>query len=197
MRTADLFNITGRTGNELMSVHLVLGGARSGKSRYAESRVTELSQGKDKHYVATAIAFDEEMTKRIVHHQRTRGVSWREHECPIELAQLLSKFKHGDVVLIDCLTLWLNNVIYNDGLTLGEEQIKKRVEELQHAVSICKAEVVLVSNEVGLGVVPLGEVSRLFVDHAGWMNQALALVADRVTLVTAGLPLELKQPDVV
>lgn len=180
-----------------MSVHLVLGGARSGKSRYAESRVTELSQGKDKHYVATAIAFDEEMTKRIAHHQRTRGVSWSEHECPKELAQLLSKFKHGDVVLIDCLTLWLNNVIYNDGLTLSEEQIKKRVEELQHAVSICKAEVVLVSNEVGLGVVPLGEVSRLFVDHAGWMNQALALVADRVTLVVAGLPLVLKQPDVV
>lgn len=178
-----------------MSIHLVLGGARSGKSRYAEAQVSQLARGKAKHYIATATAFDDEMEKRIAHHQQQRGDSWIEHECPTELAEQLSQFEQGEVVLVDCLTLWLNNVIYNQGKTLNEEQIQQRVTQLQQAVSECKADVVFVSNEVGLGVVPLGEVSRLFVDHAGWMNQALAQVADRVTLIAAGLPLVLKQSE--
>lgn len=112
-----------------------------------------------------------------------------------QLASLLARFEFGDVVLIDCLTLWLNNIIYNHGQTLSEEQIKRHVSELHQAIVSCKADVILVSNEVGLGVVPLGEVSRLFVDHAGWMNQALAQVAHRVTLIAAGLPMTLKQVD--
>lgn len=178
-----------------MTIHLVLGGARSGKSRYAESQVTSIASKKVKHYVATAIAFDEEMVKRIAHHQQSRGNDWVEHECPIELASQLARFEFGDVVLIDCLTLWLNNIIYNHGQTLSEEQIKRHVSELLQAIVSCKADVILVSNEVGLGVVPLGEVSRLFVDHAGWMNQALAQVAHRVTLIAAGLPMTLKQVD--
>lgn len=178
-----------------MSIYLVLGGARSGKSRYAEAQVSQLARGKPKHYIATATACDDEMAKRIAHHQQQRGDSWIEHECPTELAEQLSQFEQGEVVLVDCLTLWLNNVIYNQGKTLNEEQIQQRVTQLQQAVSECQADVVLVSNEVGLGVVPLGEVSRLFVDHAGWMNQALAQVADRVTLIAAGLPLVLKKSE--
>lgn len=176
-----------------MTIELILGGARSGKSSFAEARVAQLAPSKTKHYVATAIAFDDEMRKRIKHHQISRGDTWAEHECPVELAQLLARFSAHDVVLIDCLTLWLNNVIYNHGKTLDDAAIKLQVEALVSALEQCQADIVLVSNEVGLGVIPLGEVSRLFVDHAGWMNQAIARVANKVTLVAAGLPLVLKQ----
>ncbi|KOO13097.1 adenosylcobinamide kinase [Vibrio xuii] len=175
-----------------MSVHLVLGGARSGKSRYAEHCVSELAHQSNKHYIATATAFDEEMRARIAHHQQSRGDSWIEHECPTQLATLLTRFGSADVVLVDCLTLWLNNVIYNDGVTLNETEIQQRVTELVEVLNNTSAQVLLVSNEVGLGVVPMGEVSRLFVDNAGWMNQAIAKVADQVTFVAAGLPMILK-----
>lgn len=175
-----------------MTIHFVLGGARSGKSRYAEEQVSQLAVGKSKHYVATAIAFDDEMKARIAHHQQSRGKGWQEHEVPTALPQLISDFNQQDVVLVDCLTLWLNNVIYNDGNTLSEKQVQTAVATLVEALNATQADIVLVSNEVGLGVVPLGEVSRLFVDNAGWMNQAIARVADEVTLITAGLPLTLK-----
>ncbi|RTZ14447.1 bifunctional adenosylcobinamide kinase/adenosylcobinamide-phosphate guanylyltransferase [Vibrio aquaticus] len=175
-----------------MTIHFVLGGARSGKSRYAEQQVHQLAEAKAKHYVATAIAFDDEMKARVAHHQQSRGDGWQEHECPTALTDLLSQFSTQDVALVDCLTLWLNNVIYNEGDTLEETKIKSSVEALVQALSKTQADIVLVSNEVGLGVVPLGEVSRLFVDHAGWMNQAIAKVANEVVLVTAGLPLMLK-----
>ncbi|EEX92227.1 adenosylcobinamide kinase/adenosylcobinamide-phosphate guanylyltransferase [Vibrio orientalis CIP 102891 = ATCC 33934] len=175
-----------------MTIHLILGGARSGKSRYAEHCVSEFAHQSNKHYIATAIAFDEEMKARIAHHQRSRGDSWTEHECPTELATLLTRFDSGDVVLVDCLTLWLNNIIYNDGVALSENQIQQRVSELVEVLGTTSAQVILVSNEVGLGVVPMGEVSRLFVDNAGWMNQAIAKVAEQVTFVAAGLPMTLK-----
>lgn len=175
-----------------MSIHLILGGARSGKSRFAETCVSELAKQSTKHYVATAIPFDEEMRARIAHHQQSRGDSWTEHECPTKLAALLARFDSNDVVLVDCLTLWLNNVIYNEGATLDEAHIQQRVTELVEALGATSAQVVLVSNEVGLGVVPMGEVSRLFVDNAGWMNQAIAKVAEQVTFVAAGLPMTLK-----
>lgn len=175
-----------------MTVHLVLGGARSGKSSYSESLVNASDKSASKHYVATAIAFDQEMTDRIAHHKRSRGDEWQEHECPRQLANQLEQFSANDVVLVDCLTLWLNNVIYNDGDTLSEPLIQAEVASLVESLKSSAADIVLVSNEVGMGVVPMGEVSRLFVDNAGWMNQAIAKVAERVTLVAAGLPLVLK-----
>jgi len=176
-----------------MTIQLILGGARSGKSSFAEAQTEEISQGKSKHYVATAIAFDDEMKLRIAHHQASRGDNWIEHECPVSLVGLIAQFTATDVVLIDCLTLWLNNVIYNDGVTLTDYAIKQQVEELVLALEHTKADILVVSNEVGLGVIPLGEVSRLFVDHAGWMNQSIASVADKVTFVAAGLPMILKE----
>ena len=176
-----------------MTIELILGGARSGKSSLAESKVIELSQHRAKHYVATAIAFDQEMQHRIEQHQQSRGQGWIEHECPLALPTLVGQFQSDQVVLVDCLTLWLNNVIYNQGQTLSALAIERNIACLVDALSTTRADIVLVSNEVGLGVVPLGEISRLFVDHAGWMNQAIANVADKVTLVTAGLPLVLKQ----
>lgn len=175
-----------------MALHLILGGARSGKSSYAEAQTQTISQAKRKHYIATADAFDDEMKARIAHHKATRDGSWIEHECSSDLRSLIAQFTSDDVVLIDCLTLWLNNVIYHNGNTLTETKIKREVESLCQALEEAQADIVMVSNEVGLGVIPMGEITRLFVDHAGWMNQAIARIAQRVTFVAAGLPMVLK-----
>ncbi|EGU31464.1 adenosylcobinamide kinase/adenosylcobinamide-phosphate guanylyltransferase [Vibrio sp. N418] len=174
-----------------MSLHLILGGARSGKSSYAESCV--LADAKHRrHYVATATQTDQEMSQRIAHHQARRDESWQLHECPIAVADLLSNFTSQDVVLIDCLTLWMSNIIFEHGKTAEEAAINQHVAQLVGALSNSPATIILVSNEVGLGIIPMGEVTRLFVDHAGWMNQAIAKVADKVTFVAAGLPMTLK-----
>lgn len=177
-----------------MEKHLILGGARSGKSSLAESKAKQEAalESKTLHYVATAIAFDDEMKDRIAHHQKTRGVEWCEHECSVALPELLATFTSEDSVLVDCLTLWLNNVIFELGSELDSDRIQQSVQELVKVVERSPASLYFVSNEVGLGVIPLGEVSRVFVDHAGWMNQALAKVCSNVTLVAAGLPLTLK-----
>ena len=182
-----------------MSVHLILGGARSGKSSHAEQWVRQVSTNFQRgevsrplHYVATAIAFDDEMKTRIEHHRHSRGVGGGEHEAPLALAELLKRFQADDVVLVDCLTLWLNNVIFNHGDTARADDIHDAVNTLVDVLSASSAYLCLVSNEVGLGVVPMGQVSRLFVDHAGWMNQRIAAIADRVDFVAAGLPMRLK-----
>lgn len=180
-------------------VHLILGGARSGKSCFAEQAAKQEHQAllmrlpqAQLNYVATAIAFDDEMQARIAHHQQQRTSEWQEHECPEQLPELIATFSAHDVVLVDCLTLWLNNVIYNHGQQAHEAEIKKRVEQLCFAVEQTPATLVIVANEVGLGVIPMGEVSRLFVDNAGWLNQALAKLATRVSFIAAGLPIVLK-----
>lgn len=184
-----------------MTVELVLGGARSGKSRFAEQRVLSLCElgGHDqsvitKHYLATSEPLDEEMQRRIAHHQQQRGDGWTEWEVPLELSAELITFSNCDVVLVECLTLWLNNVIYYAQQSGGdvEQEIERAIASLVESLERCEAHIVLVSNEVGLGVVPLGEVSRLFVDNAGRMNQRVAAIAQQVTLVAAGLPLVLK-----
>ncbi|CAH6978969.1 Bifunctional adenosylcobalamin biosynthesis protein CobP [Vibrio chagasii] len=175
--------------------HLVLGGARSGKSSFAEQQalcaIEACSNGR-LHYIATATYLDDEMRERIAHHQQRRGEQWIEHEVPVELAEKLQSFEKEDVVLIDCLTLWLNNIIFELGDDATNEQVEAVVEVLVKSVEQSQAQIIMVSNEVGLGVVPLGKVSRLFVDNAGRMNQALASVVERVTLIAAGLPLNLK-----
>ena len=174
-----------------MSIHLVLGGARSGKSSFAETCVLGLPH-LHRHYIATATVSDGEMSQRIAHHQSRRDSDWILHECPLEISELLTHFNSQDVVLIDCLTLWMSNVIFEGGDTAEESTISRHVEDLLLALTNSPATIVLVSNEVGLGIIPMGEVTRLFVDHAGWMNQAIAKVADKVTFVAAGLPMPLK-----
>ncbi|MGR5233887.1 bifunctional adenosylcobinamide kinase/adenosylcobinamide-phosphate guanylyltransferase [Vibrio rotiferianus] len=173
---------------------LILGGARSGKSSLAESRAKQcaLASRSTLHYVATALAFDDEMQQRITHHKQQRGTGWQEHECPLALPDLIRGFSSQDVVLIDCLTLWLNNWIFELGQDCSNDKLETQIEQLIIAVSQSKARLVFVSNEVGMGIVPLGAISRYFVDNAGRMNQKLATVCDRVTFVAAGLPLELK-----
>lgn len=179
-----------------MPVTLVLGGARSGKSSYAEDKVKLHHRDNEGfttlHYVATAIAFDDEMALRIFHHKQRRGNEWTEHHIPVSLTQKLDSFNDKDVVLVDCLTVWLNNVIYNHGQELDASQLALQLDEMVERLKHTQSNIVLVSNEVGFGVVPLGKETRLFVDNAGWMNQKIAAIADNVILVVAGIPIALK-----
>ncbi|MGY0615892.1 bifunctional adenosylcobinamide kinase/adenosylcobinamide-phosphate guanylyltransferase [Vibrio sp. FJH11] len=174
---------------------LILGGARSGKSKFAEQTAKQFVavSRASLHYVATALPFDDEMRERIYHHQKQRGEGWDEHECPLHLPDLLLSFNHDDVVLIDCLTLWLNNWIFELGDECSNEKLEAQIHKLVEAVSGSQATLIFVSNEVGMGIVPLGAISRYFVDNAGRMNQQLAQVCQQVTFVAAGLPLVLKK----
>ncbi|MCJ2375217.1 bifunctional adenosylcobinamide kinase/adenosylcobinamide-phosphate guanylyltransferase [Vibrio sp. ZSDZ34] len=183
-----------------MSFELILGGARSGKSAYAEQRIAQLLTQQDsafvrKCYVATSLAFDDEMTQRIAHHQKQRGNDWAEYESPLMLAKQLSEFTSQDIVLVDCLTLWLNNLIYDKGESCDDQWLQHCIAELISQLEQSPAHIVLVSNEVGMGIVPLGKVTRLFVDNAGRMNQNIAAQASRVVFVAAGLPMTLKQDE--
>lgn len=166
---------------------LILGGARSGKSQHAEKLA--LASGKSLVYVATGEARDAEMSARIAHHQERReGLGWRVEESPLELSQTLTENSHaGNVLLIDCLTLWLSNC-------LGKNCWSCEKEKMLEAVNHFAGELVLVSNEVGSGIVPLGSLSRQFVDESGWLHQELASMCDTVSLVVAGLALNLKSP---
>jgi len=165
---------------------LVLGGARSGKSRYAEGLVTRLPAPWV--YVATAQAFDEEMRGRIAEHRDRRAPGWRTVEAPLELAAALRDA--GDApVLVDCLTLWLSN------LMLGDADLAAAVTTLEAALERA-APTVLVSNEVGLGIVPDNPLARRFRDEAGRLHQRLAARAGRVVFMVAGLPVFVKGTEV-
>lgn len=188
------------------SVSLVLGGARSGKSRYAEKYVSDYESAHSKHtrvtvtYVATATAGDAEMAQRIAQHQADRPAHWQLIEAPLQLASVIENASDHDIVLIDCMTLYLTNWLCRQPSetlnAMSELQQSWRIERdaLLVALNSTPARVVIVSNEVGSGIVPLGELSRVFVDEAGWLNQALAELAGDVTLVVAGCPMPLKQP---
>ena len=161
----------------------MLGGARSGKSRYAESLITALPAPWA--YVATAEAGDEEMAARIIAHRARRSADWRTLEAPRDLAAALAACEKMPV-LIDCLTLWLSN------LMLAEADIDAEVERLETALGAIAAPVVMVANEVGSGIVPDHPLGRRFRDLQGSLNQRLATGANRVVLTVAGLPLALK-----
>jgi adenosyl cobinamide kinase/adenosyl cobinamide phosphate guanylyltransferase len=162
---------------------LVLGGARSGKSRYAESLVAALPPPWT--YVATAEAGDEEMAARIKSHRERRGPQWRTIEAPRDLAKALSAC--GDApVLVDCLTLWLSN------LMLAEADIEEETARLEKTLVAASGPLVLVANEVGSGIVPSYPLGRRFRDAQGVLNQRIAARAERVILMVAGLPLLLK-----
>jgi adenosylcobinamide kinase/adenosylcobinamide-phosphate guanylyltransferase len=163
----------------------VLGGARSGKSRYAQARAEAIA-GRH-HFVATAEAFDDEMRDRITRHRADRDARWQTVEAPRDLPAVLDALNAPDaVVLVDCLTLWLSNLI------LADTDLGRTEAELYHAINGFAGHIVLVSNEVGLGIVPANALARRFRDAAGRLNQAVATVAAEVVLLTAGLPLTLK-----
>ena len=161
----------------------VIGGARSGKSRYAESLIAALPPPWT--YVATAEAADSEMTARIGAHRARRGANWRTIEAPRDLQAALAACGAGPV-LVDCLTLWLSN------LMLAETDIEQDIEKLEAALAAAAAPVVIVANEVGLGIVPSFPLGRRFRDMQGILNQRIAARAERVILMVAGLPLALK-----
>ena len=166
---------------------LVLGGARSGKSRHAEALIE--TSGLACHYVATGTAGDGEMAARIQAHQARRGAQWTLHEEPLALAETLERITAPErAVLVDCLTLWLTNLL------VAERDLDAATAELLDQLAGVGGPVVLVSNEVGLGVVPMNAMARAFVDATGALHQRLAALAERVDLVTAGLPLTLKPP---
>ena len=172
------------TTQPLPPVTLVLGGARSGKSAYAERLIEVHGPGL---YVATAEAGDAEMAERIRRHQERRGGSWTTVEEPLDLAGALkATTAPGLAVLVDCLTLWLNN------LMAAKRDVDAEVAGLLDVLGTLAAPVVLVTNEVGLGVVPDNVLARTFVDAAGLLNQAVAKAADRVVFVVAGTPLVFK-----
>lgn len=167
-------------------LELILGGARSGKSRFAEQRALE--SGLEVIYIATATAGDAEMAARIAHHQQHRPPHWQTIETPIYLAQTLQTYAHPQTcLLVDCLTLWLNNCLFDEAIC-WETQKQLLLTQLAQL----PGQQILVSNEVGQGIVPLGAVSRQFVDESGRLHQALATLADRVFWVVAGLPQILK-----
>ena len=178
-------------------IHLILGGARSGKTRFATQAATELSaQGYECVYLATAQALDDEMRDRIARHQVDRAqdtVQWQSFETPFTLVDTLREIARDDrVIVIDCLTLWLTNHLLIEPQSEVDERWKAVKQSLLHALPTLAGEIYLVSNEVGCGIVPLGELSRRFVDEAGWLHQDIASIADEVVLVTAGLPMRLK-----
>jgi adenosylcobinamide kinase / adenosylcobinamide-phosphate guanylyltransferase len=165
-------------------VTLVLGGARSGKSRYAESLIA--ASPPPWLYVATAEAHDDEMAARIAEHRARRGAQWRAIEVPRDLAGALRSMPAAGAVLVDCLTLWLSN------LMLADADIAAETARLDGALACATSPVVLVSNEVGLGIVPDNALARRFRDAQGRLNQQVAARADRVVLMVAGLPLVVK-----
>ena len=167
-----------------MAVILITGGARSGKSVRAETRAREFL-GKPV-YIATAEALDAEMRERIARHRARRGRDWLERETPLELVAALGETDGAGARLVDCLTLWLSNLMH------AERDWEKEGSLLMEALDRQISPVVLVTNEVGLGIVPDNALARRFRDAAGLLNQMIARAADEVELVVAGLPMRVK-----
>ncbi|MFI0398419.1 MAG: bifunctional adenosylcobinamide kinase/adenosylcobinamide-phosphate guanylyltransferase [Thiolinea sp.] len=167
---------------------LILGGARSGKSRYAEQLA--LQSQKSVVYIATAQAQDAEMQTRIQHHQASRSAEWLTLEEPLSLATTLAAQAQPErILLVDCLTLWLTNLLC---LEDSEQRLTSELNTLYAVLPQLSGELILVSNETGLGVVPLGELTRRYVDEAGRMHQRLAAQMQQVIFMIAGLPQVLK-----
>lgn len=168
-----------------MPLILVGGGARSGKSRYA----LELARKHGTHlmFVATAEGFDEEMAARIARHRAERGAEFTTIEEPLEIAEAMSKIADADAIVIDCLTLWLSNIMLTFGRSVATE-----VEKLVAAAQATRAAVIAVTNEVGCGIVPESTLGRDFRDQSGMLNQRVASVADEVYWMVFGQPLRVK-----
>jgi len=167
-------------------IELIVGGARSGKSKHALDLAR--STGNKLHFVATGRALDDAMSDRIRRHQAERGDDWFLVEEPENLSSLVFGFSESDTVVIDCLTLWVTNWL------CGENSRGWQAEKTAFisAIKNSPAHWILVSNETGMGVIPMGELSRTFVDESGWLHQEVAKVADCVTLVMFGIPQILK-----
>ncbi len=169
---------------------LILGGIKSGKSRFAEQLAIEQSEevGRPVSLIVTAQGLDEGMAQRIARHQAERPLDWISTEAPVHLGSAIEQNNSAGVVLVDCLTLWLTNLLMADDETL----LRSELQLFEQAVQSCTAPLILVSNETNMGIVPMGELTRRYCDEIGLLHQRTAQQCDRVTLVMAGLPMDLK-----
>lgn len=171
--------------------HLILGGARSGKSHYAE----QLAHASNKQviYIATGTIGDDEMQERISKHQSERPRYWETIEEPVLIADIIKQYSgSNNYLLVDCLTLWLSNILFDSEGNYQEDIFLQQKQALLDRLPDLQTDIALVSNEVGLGIVPIDKMSRRFVDETGKLHQQLAAICSHVTLVTAGLPQALK-----
>ncbi|MDK8754438.1 bifunctional adenosylcobinamide kinase/adenosylcobinamide-phosphate guanylyltransferase [Acinetobacter radioresistens] len=169
-------------------LQLILGGARSGKSRLAEK--IALESGLNVIYIATAQPLDEEMQERILHHQESRPREWQVIEEPLYLSEKLQEIDaQNQLILIDCLTLWMSNLLLQDASELQMSQCQKLLTILPNL----KSEIILVSNETSLGVVPMGNITRKFIDESGRLHQQIGQIAQKVVFCVAGFPIILKE----
>lgn len=165
----------------------IVGGARSGKSAHALGRASSCAGRKV--YIATAQALDAEMAARIEAHRVERGEGWETIEEPLHVASAIAGLGAGGAIVIDCLTLWLSNLLHSG---MDDEKIKEAVDGLAAACALSPSAVIAVSNEVGLGLVPENPLARRFRDLSGWMNQKMALASKEAWFVASGIPLKLK-----
>ncbi|SEA57601.1 bifunctional adenosylcobinamide kinase/adenosylcobinamide-phosphate guanylyltransferase [Paraburkholderia sartisoli] len=171
----------------------VLGGARSGKSLHAERLASE--SGFPVTYIATARIADDEFAERVAHHREQRPSHWKLHEAPVDLAGAVAAIDApGHCILIDCLTLWLANLLCPPDDTPPAGELHTLLPAFEAALVSARGKIIVVSNEIGLGVVPLGAATRLYVDELGRLNQRVAALCPQVTMMVAGLPLVLKTP---
>jgi adenosylcobinamide kinase / adenosylcobinamide-phosphate guanylyltransferase len=181
-----------------MTRTLIFGGARSGKSAHAE--ILAATSGKEVIYIATAQAGDDEMAARIARHRQQRDQAWTTVEESISLGAAVTRWSSPDrLILVDCLTIWLSNLLFSEannfpevGAIIPPACFQEERERFLLALEQAAGDVILVSNEVGMGVIPQGAISRWFVDEAGRLNQAVAARCERVLWVAAGLPLAFK-----
>ena len=173
----------------LKEITFVIGGCRSGKSTYA-MQTAEKVTAEQKIFIATCVPQDDEMKRRVARHQKERSQNWVTVEAPQDLPEaILQNSRRGDVILVDCLTLWVSNLLIETGdEKKTEDTISQLIEVLEKA--ICP--IVLVSNEVGTGIVPENQLARQFRDITGWVNQAVAKCANKVVWMVAGIPVTVK-----
>lgn len=172
-------------------IELVLGGARSGKSRYAEQVAIE--SGMPVIYIATAEAGDAEMQVRLEKHRQDRPQHWQTVEEPIKIADIIQQYSSSNsCLLVDCLTLWLTNILFDKQGAEQQSLFEQESQALFKALDVFSGQLVMVSNEVGLGIVPIDKMTRRFVDEVGLLHQKIVSYSDKVVLVTAGLPQILK-----
>jgi adenosylcobinamide kinase/adenosylcobinamide-phosphate guanylyltransferase len=168
---------------------LVIGGCRSGKSRQALELAEKIS-GSKRIFIATCMPLDDEMKERINRHKKERDKSWTTIESPVELSVAIKEnSRKGDVILVDCLTLWINNLLME---IENPDVIDQRIHKLILAIEEAKCPIILVSNEVGAGIVPENKLARQFRDYAGFVNQKVASCVDRVIWMVAGIPVSIK-----
>jgi len=174
------------------NITFVIGGCRSGKSSFAldQANLVQCDTGKVKIFIATSVPSDSEMEERVKKHQHERGSDWHTIEEPVKIHGVINQYSNNaSVILVDCLTLWVSNLLLN---SFDDAQLDKVVMDLEDSLASCRCPVCLVSNEVGTGIVPENKIARQFRDYAGFVNQRIAKTADRVVMTVAGIDVQIK-----